>query len=135
MSKIEEEELKAFKAISKLASVEENKGECELFGELIATELKALSQKQRLVAKHEIQNVLFKVRMEALENNSNETRTTTTTQHSITSTPVALSTGEQYQSTKRSQIQPFQPYDSDNFDINSLWLFMKQVQDAASYSD
>ena len=107
----------------------------------IATELKALSQKQRLVAKHEIQNVLFKVRMEALEDNLNEkkltkgTRTSTTTQHPSSSTPVVLSTGEQYQSTTQSQIQPSQAYDSNNFDINSFGVFMKQVQDAASYSD
>ena len=49
---IEEEEFKALQVINKLASAEENKGECEIFGELIATELKSLNQKQRLLAKH-----------------------------------------------------------------------------------
>ena len=44
-SAIEEEELKALPAINKLASAEENKGKCEIFGELIATELKILNQK------------------------------------------------------------------------------------------
>ena len=44
-SEIEEEELKALEVINKLASAEENKGECEIFGELVTTELKALSQK------------------------------------------------------------------------------------------
>ena len=39
-------------------------------GELIATELKILNQKQRILAKHEIQNVLFKIRMQSLEFNS-----------------------------------------------------------------
>ena len=39
-------------------------------GELIATELKILNQKQRILAKHEIQNVLFKTRMQSLEFNS-----------------------------------------------------------------
>ena len=82
-SEIEEEELKALEVINKLASAEENKGECEIFGELVATELKAVSQKQFLMAKHEIQNVLFKVRMEALEADVNdrlteERRTATT---------------------------------------------------------
>ena len=139
-SKVEEEELKAFQAISKLASIKENKGECEIFGELIATELKSLSQKEFLVAKHEIQNVLFKVRMEALETDSNDRVTkgkkaTTSLQHPSTSTPVAFSTGQQYQPTAQSQIQPFQPYNSNNFDINSLGSLMKQVQDAASYHD
>ena len=55
-----EEELKSREANNKLASAEENKGECEIFGELVATELTALSQKQFLMAKLEIQNVLFK---------------------------------------------------------------------------
>ena len=55
-----EEELKSLEANNKLASAEENKGECEIFGELVATELTALSQKQFLMAKLEIQNVLFK---------------------------------------------------------------------------
>ena len=51
-SEIEEEEFKALQVINKLASAEENKGECEIFGELIATELKTLNQKQSLLAKH-----------------------------------------------------------------------------------
>ena len=55
-----EEELKSLEANNKLASAEENKGECDIFGELVATELTALSQKQFLMAKLEIQNVLFK---------------------------------------------------------------------------
>ena len=139
-SEIEEEELRALEVINKLASAEENKGECEIFGELVATELKALSQKQFLMAKHEIQNVLFKVRMEALEADLNdrpteERRTATTNiQHPSTSTPVSLSIETPYQSTTQPQIQPFQPYNSNNFDINSLGLFMVQVQDAASYN-
>ena len=64
-SEIEEEEFKVLQVINKLASAEENKGKCEIFGELIATELKTLNQKQRLLAKHEIQYVLFKIRMES----------------------------------------------------------------------
>ena len=71
-SEIEKEELKALEVINKLASAEENKGGCEIFGELVATELKTLTQKQFLMAKHEIQNVLFKVRMEALEADTGE---------------------------------------------------------------
>ena len=38
-SEIEEEEFKALQVINKLASVEENKGECEIFGEIIATSM------------------------------------------------------------------------------------------------
>ena len=66
-SEIEEEEFKALQVINKLASTDKSKGECEIFGELIATALKTLNQKQRLLAKHEIQNVLFKIRMRSLE--------------------------------------------------------------------
>ena len=50
-----EEEFKALQVINKLALAEESKGECEIFGELIATEFKTLNQKQRLLTKHEIQ--------------------------------------------------------------------------------
>ena len=71
-SKIEEEKCKALHVINKLASAEENKGEYEIFGELIAREWKTLNQKQRLLAKHEIQNVLFKIRMQSLEFDSND---------------------------------------------------------------
>ena len=91
------------------------------------------------MAKHEIQNVLFKVRMEALDADLNdrpteERRTATTNiQHPSTSTPVSLSIETPYQSTTQPQIQPFQPYNSNNFDINSLGLFMAQAQDPASY--
>lgn len=74
--------------------------------------------------------------MEVLANNFNETTTTTTTQYPSTSTPLAaVSIGQQCQSTTWSQIQPFQPYDSNNFDTDSMGLFMKQDQDAASYSN
>ena len=78
--------------------------------------------------------------MEALEADLNdrpiqERRTATTNiQHPSTSTPVSLSIETPYQSTTQSQIQPFQLYNSNNFDINSLGLFMAQVQDAASYN-
>ena len=44
-SEIEEEEFKALQDINKLASAEENKGECEIFGELLATELKTMNWK------------------------------------------------------------------------------------------
>ena len=89
-SEIEEEEFKALQVINKLASAEENKGKCEIFGELIATELKTLNQKQRLLAKHEIQYVLFKIRMESWEFDSNDWTTEltakTTIQYPSTST-------------------------------------------------
>ena len=65
-SEIEEDEFKALQVINKLASAEEIKGECEIFGELTVTELKTLNQKQRLLAKREIQNVLFKIQMQSL---------------------------------------------------------------------
>ena len=44
-SEIEEEEFKALQVINKLASAEENKGEWEIIGELIATELKTWNSK------------------------------------------------------------------------------------------
>ena len=65
-SEIEEDEFKALQVINKLASAEEIKGECEIFGELTVTELKTLNKKQRLLAKREIQNVLFKIQMQSL---------------------------------------------------------------------
>ena len=71
-SEIEEEEFQALQVINKLTSAEKNIGEHEIFGELIATELKTLNQKQRLLAKHEIQNMLFKIRMQSLEFDSND---------------------------------------------------------------
>ena len=60
-SEIEKEKFKALQVVNKLASSEKNKSECEIFGELIGTELKTLNQKQRFLAKHEIQNVLLKI--------------------------------------------------------------------------
>ena len=54
-SKIEEEEeFNALQVINKLASAGEKKGECEIFGEPIATDLKTLNQKQRPLAKRGI---------------------------------------------------------------------------------
>ena len=58
-----------------MASAEKDKGECEIFGNLIATKLKTLNQKQCLLAKHEIQNVLFKIQMQSLEFESNDRQT------------------------------------------------------------
>ena len=93
-SAIEEEELKALLAINKLASAEENKGKCEIFGELIATELKILNQKWRLLAKYKIQNVLYKIRVQSIEFDSNDRPTElaakTTIQYPSTSTSVLL---------------------------------------------
>ena len=53
-SKTEVEEFKALQIINKLASAMKNKDECQIFGEVITTELKTLNQKQHLLAKHEI---------------------------------------------------------------------------------
>ena len=79
--------------------------------------------------------------MEALEADLNDrptekrrTATTNLQQHPSTSTPVSLSIETPYQSTTQPQIQLLQPYNSNNFDINSLGLFMAQVQDTASYN-
>ena len=47
MSEIEDKKFKALHVINKLASAEENKGEYELFGELIATDLKALKENKK----------------------------------------------------------------------------------------
>ena len=93
-SEIEEEEFKVLQVIDKLASAEKNKGECEIFGELTATKLKTLNQKQRLPAKHGIQNVLFKIRMQSLEFDSNDKPT-----------EVAAKTTMQYPSTSTSTLE------------------------------
>ena len=117
-SEIEEEEFKALQVIDKLASGEENKGECEIFGELIATELETFSQKQRLLAKHEIQNVLFKIRMQPLEFDSIERpadlAAKTTMQYPSTSTSTSVVS---FQSIAQPY-QPFQPPHSDGLGIN-----------------
>ena len=42
----------------------EEKDECDIFGELIASELETLDHCQMLNAKHQIQNVIFKLRMQ-----------------------------------------------------------------------
>ena len=47
MSEIEDKKFKTLHVINKLASAEENKGEYELFGELIATDLKALKENKK----------------------------------------------------------------------------------------
>ena len=118
-----------------MASAEENKGECEIFGELIATELKTLNQKQRLLAKHEIQNVLFKIWMQSLEFDSNDRPTElaakTTMQYPSTSTSTLVLS---FQSIAQPSYQPFQPPHSDGLGINPLEFFMKEVQDVASYN-
>ena len=134
-SEIEIEEFKARQVINKLASAEENKGECEIFGELIATELKTLNQKQRLLAKHEIQNVLFEIRMQSLEFDSNDRPTElaakTTMQYPSASTSASVVS---FQSIVQPSYQPFQPPHSDGLGINPLGFFMKEVQDAASHN-
>ena len=107
-SEIEEEEFKALQVINKLASTDKSKGECEIFGELIATALKTLNQKQRLLAKHEIQNVLFKIRMQSLEFDSNDRPTElaakTTMQYPSTSTSTSVVS---FQSFVQPSCQPF----------------------------
>ena len=46
MSEIEDKKFKALHFINKLASAEENKGEYELFGEFIGTDLKLNENKK-----------------------------------------------------------------------------------------
>ena len=103
-----------------MASSEENKGECKTFGELMAAELKTLNQKQRLLAKHEIQNVLFKIRMQSLEFDSIERpadlAAKTTMQYPSTSTSTSVVS---FQSIAQPY-QPFQPSHSDGLGINLL---------------
>ena len=119
-----------------MASAEENKGECGIFGELIATELKTLNQKQGLLAKHEIQNVCFKIRMESLDFDSNDRPTElaakATMQYPSTSTSTSVVS---FQSNAQPSYHPLQPPHSDDLGINLLGFFMKEVQDAASYNN
>ena len=93
-----------------------------------------MNQKQRLLAKHEIQNVVLKIRMQSLEFDSNDRPTEliakTTMQYPSTSTStLAVS----FKSTAKPSYQPFQPPHSNGLGINQL-QFMKEVQDAASYN-
>ena len=66
-SETEEEESKALHFINKLASYVGRKRECDIFGEITTAKLKALKAISFLLAKHGSQNVLLKVRMQALE--------------------------------------------------------------------
>ena len=66
----------------------------EIFGELVAAELKILNQRQLLLVKHEIQNVIFKVRMQTLQSNSNARPKKLITQHPSTSSPVVSLLGD-----------------------------------------
>lgn len=69
-------------------------------GEITTTKFKALNQKPFILAKQEIQNVLFKVQEQTLEVGGNnrptdlKTNKTPTVQHPSTSTPAAMSTRE-----------------------------------------
>ena len=134
-SEIEEEKFKALPVINKLASSEENKDKCEIFGEFTATKLKTFNQKQRLLVKHEIQNVLSKIRMQSLEFNSNDRSTElgakTTMQYPSTSTSTSVML---FQSIAQPFYQSFQPLHSDGLGINPLGFFLKEVQEAASYN-
>ena len=134
-SEIEEEEFTALQVINKLASAEGNKSECEIFGELIATELETLNQKERLLENHQMQNVLFKIRMQSLEFNSNDRPTElaakTTMQYPPTSTYTSIVL---FQSIAQPSYQPFQPPHLDGLGINPLGFFMKEVQDAGLYN-
>ena len=107
-SEIEEDEFKVLQVINKLASAEEIKDKCEIFGDFTVTELKTLNQKQRLLAKHEIQNVLFKIRMQSLEFYSNDRPTElaakTTMQYPSTSTSTLVVS---FQSFVQPSYQPF----------------------------
>ena len=133
--KIEKEEIKALQVIDKLALSGENKGKCEIFGELISTKLKNFNQKESLLAKHEIQNVLFKIPMQSLEFDSNDRLTELTAKTTMqypsasTSTLVAL-----FQSIAQPSYQPFQSPHSDGLGIKPLEFFMKKVQDEASFN-
>ena len=84
------------------------------FCELVGTDLKTLKQKPFLLAKHEVQNVLFKISIQALEFDSNERptvlTTTATIQHLSTFTLVTLPTGEPLQSITQPNFQSFQSY-------------------------
>ena len=134
-SENEEGEFKALQVINKLASAEEIKGECKIFGELTVTELKTLNQKQSLLSKHKIQNVLFKIRMQSLEFDSNDRPTElaakTTMQYPSTSTSTSAVS---FQSIAKLSYQYFQPPHSDGLSMKLLRFFVKEVQDAASYN-
>ena len=94
-----------------MGSSAENQGECEIFGELIATELKTLNQKQRPLAKHEIQNVLFRLTELAA-------KATMYSFSTSTSTSVVSS-----QSIAKPSYHPFQLPHSDSLGINRLEFF------------
>ena len=101
--------LKHFKLLINWHQLRKTKGECEIFGELKATEIKALNQKLLLLANHEIQSLLFKIRMQSLESDSNDGPTElaakATMQYSSTSTPLLVVS---FQSIAQPSYQPFQ---------------------------
>ena len=112
--KLKNNNLKHFKLLINWHQLRKTKANAKVFGELIATELKTLNQKQRLLAKHEIENVLFKIRMQSLEFDSNDRPTElaakTTMQYPSTSTSTSVVL---FQSIAQPSYQPFQPSHSD----------------------
>ena len=125
--RMEDEEMKLLKNISsKLTAPEEKKSECDLFGELIATELKTLNQKQFLLAKYEIQNVIFKIRMQALEHGSYSMFPpgASTPNLSTPVMPCVLASTTQY--------QPFQPQQATDPNSNKVLDFLSQIQDVGT---
>ena len=66
----------------------------EIFGGLVAAELKILNQRRLLLVKHEIQNVIFKVQIQTVQSDSNARPTKLTTQQPSTSSPVVSLLGD-----------------------------------------
>ena len=116
-AKLKKKILKHFKLLINWHQLRKTKGECEIFGELKATEIKAFNQKLLL----EIQNLLFKIRMQSLEFDSNDRPTElaakATMQYSSTSTPSLVVS---FQSIAQPSYQPFQLPHLDGLVINPL---------------
>ena len=126
--------MKLLRNIGKLGAAEEKKTKCDIFGELIAAELKTLNQIQLVVAKHEIQNVLFKLRLQGFSecerSSGSKVAPIVMSSHAM-SPPVMSSATVSYPAVASPSYQ-FQPHQCDGLGIDPLTSFTTQLRDAAS---
>ena len=71
-SDMQKAEMDFLRAMKGYAENEEEKDENDVFGVLIATELKKLSKKKQIMTKRKIQNLIFDMQMEMKSHNTRE---------------------------------------------------------------
>lgn len=72
LKKRDQTEEQALKFLNMAASELTKKDDCTIFGEMVASQLRKLNKRNQAVAKHEINNLLFKFEMVEIENSSSQ---------------------------------------------------------------